>query len=136
MAQGKTISRGSATSGGPSVLGASVSVRGRLTGDGDVTVEGTVHGSVAVSGALIVAQNASIQSDDALQARTAVIAGHVEGGIVAQGTVRLTATARVRGDLTGTEISIDEGAEFQGRLDASFELPAELSGSTHTGRGR
>ena len=39
MAQGKTISRGaSQSSGGPSVLGAGVTVRGRLTGEGDVTV--------------------------------------------------------------------------------------------------
>jgi cytoskeletal protein CcmA (bactofilin family) len=133
MAQGKTITRGSAQSGGPSVLGAGVRIRGRLTGDGDVTVEGSVDGSVSVTGALIVAQGASIESDEALHARTAVIAGNVHGGVIAQGTVRLTASARVRGDLVGSEISIDEGAEFQGRLDANFELPAELTGG---GRGR
>lgn len=103
-------------------------MRGRLTGDGDVTVEGTIEGAVSVTGALIVAAGASISSEDALQARTAVIAGNVEGGVVAQGNVRLMASARVRGDLKGAEISIDEGADFQGRIDASFELPAELAG--------
>ena len=52
----------------------------------------------------------------------------VEGGISAGGAVHLTASSRVRGDLKGSEVSIEEGAEFAGRIDAIFDLPAELGG--------
>jgi len=113
---------------GPSVLGASVTVRGRVTGDGDLTIEGSVDGNVVVSGELVVAAGASVSSDGPLAVGTAHIAGTVTGGIVAQGAVRLAPTAHVRGDLKGSEISIDEGAEYEGRIDAAFDLPAELAG--------
>jgi hypothetical protein len=46
--------------------------------------------------------------------------------------VRIAPGGRVKGDLHGTGISIDEGAEFAGRLDAEFELPPELGGSEPT----
>jgi cytoskeletal protein CcmA (bactofilin family) len=127
MAQAKT-SRSTRSSDGPSVLGASVQVRGRVTGDGDLTIEGSIDGTVVVSGELVIASGASVSSDEPLTARSAQIAGTVTGGVIAQGPVRLSSTAHVRGDLKGSEISIDEGAEFEGRIDAAFDLPAELAG--------
>ena len=37
--------------------------------------------------------------------------------------------ARVRGDMQAESVSLEEGAEFVGRLDAAFELPPELGGA-------
>ena len=54
----------------------------------------------------------------------------------ASGVVRIEAGTRVRGDVAGESFSLEEGAEFVGRLDASFELPAELSGGSGGGRRR
>ena len=54
----------------------------------------------------------------------------VEANVVATGPVHLSASAKVKGDLKGSSISLDEGAEYAGRLDADFELPPELGGKT------
>ncbi len=40
----------------------------------------------------------------------------------------MRATAEVEGNLSGAEVSLDEGASFHGRIDAEFDLPAELGG--------
>jgi hypothetical protein len=130
MAQAKTITKRVLGPGdaGPTVLSASVRIRGRLSGEGDVTVEGSIEGAVSVSGELVVAEGATILATEALEAGSATIGGHVEGGITAGGAVHLTASSRVRGDLKGSEVSIEEGAEFAGRIDAIFDLPAELGG--------
>jgi cytoskeletal protein CcmA (bactofilin family) len=129
MALAKTFTKSAprASDAGPSVLGASVRIRGRVQGEGDVTIEGTLEGTLSVSGELVVAEGASIHASEAIVAATASIGGSVEGGVVAQGPIRLAPTARVHGDLKGSEISIDEGAEFSGRIDAEFELPAALA---------
>ncbi len=82
------------------VIGRTTRVRGRVSGDGDLVVEGTVEGDVRASG-----------------------------------PVTIEAGARVRGDLRGDGIAIEEGAEYVGRLEADFELPAELGG-TSGGRRR
>ena len=37
-------------------------------------------------------------------------------------------SARVTGDMLGAEVILEEGAVFTGRIEAEFDLPAELTG--------
>jgi cytoskeletal protein CcmA (bactofilin family) len=112
----------------PAVLGAGVRIRGRISGEGDLSILGSVEGDVVVRGDLNVGEGARLESE-VLEAHAVTIAGEVNGDVTASGPVRLGATARVRGDLKGTEISIEEGAQFAGRIEADFELPAGLGKS-------
>ncbi len=125
MAQAKR----SSSHGGAAVLGASVRIRGRISGEGDLSILGSVEGDIVVRGDLDVGEHAKIDSE-LLEAQAVTIAGEVNADVNASGPVRLGSTARVRGDLKGTEISIAEGAQFAGRIEADFELPASL------GKGR
>lgn len=111
---------------GAAVLGASVRIRGRISGQGDLSILGSVEGDIVMSGDLEVGEHAKIDSE-LLEAQAVTIAGEVNADVNASGPVRLGATARVRGDLKGTEISIEEGAQFAGRIEADFELPASLN---------
>jgi cytoskeletal protein CcmA (bactofilin family) len=90
------------------VIGKATRVRGRISGDGDLVIEGNVEGGIDVG--------------------TVTVRGEVDGDIRARGTVRVEAGGRLRGDVTG-EFSIEEGGEFVGNVDADFEMPAELGGS-------
>lgn len=108
-----------------SVLGKSAHVRGRVTGAGDLRVEGLVEGGVAIEGALSVAGGARIAAD--VEAHEVVVEGAIEGDVRAD-AIHLRDGAEVRGDLRAARLSIEEGAAFAGRIDADFELPAELGG--------
>lgn len=106
------MARARTGSGGDAVIGRSTRVRGRVSGEGDLRVEGYLEGDVSVKGALTVT-------------------GEVDGDIRADGgTVHLEAGSKVRGDIHGESVSMDEGAEYVGNLNADFELPAELGGAT------
>jgi len=107
------------------VLGTSVRIRGRISGEGDLQILGSVEGDVSVRGDLVIGETAHIESET-LEAQAVTIAGELKGDVNATGPVRLGATARVQGDLKGSEISIEEGAQFAGRIEADFELPASL----------
>ena len=129
MAQAKTsaarhvpVRSGSRDSG---VLGTSVRIRGKISGEGDLQILGTVEGDVVVRGDLTIGESAHIESEN-LEAQAVTIQGEVKGDVNATGPVRLGRTARVHGDLKGSEISIEEGAQFAGRIEADFELPASL----------
>lgn len=121
-----------------SILGRGARVRGRIAGDGDLRVEGQVEGDVSISGELTLEEGSSITGD--VDAGTVVVGGALKGDVAARGPVAVRATAQVEGDLAGTEVSLDEGASFHGRIDAEFDLPADLGGArppqTHGGRGR
>ena len=104
------MARARTGSGGEAVIGRSTRVRGRVSGDGDLRLEGSIEGDVHIRGAL-------------------TISGELEGEVRADGVVHIEAGAKVRGDIHGESVAIDEGAEYVGRLDAQFELPPELGGA-------
>jgi cytoskeletal protein CcmA (bactofilin family) len=115
-----------------SVLGRGTRVRGRVQGDGDLRIEGQVEGNVSVSGELSLEEGATITGD--VEAAAVTISGALTGDVTAQGPVAIRVGARVTGNLGGTEVSLEEGAEFFGRIEAEFELPDELTGGRHGGR--
>ena len=111
-------------------------MRGRIQGDGDLVIEGYVEGSVTIRGDLTVAEGATV-SAETVSAVAVTIAGTLEGNLSATGVVRLASSARVRGDVEGNAVTIDDGARFTGRLECEFELPPELGGaSLGEARGR
>ncbi len=116
------------------MIGASTRVRGRISGDGDLTIEGTVEGDIAVRGDVVLGDGARATSS--LEANAVTIRGELEGDVRARGPVRIESGARVRGDVHGESFALAEGAEFAGRLEAEFDLPAELSGGGGGGRRR
>jgi len=104
-----------------------------VTGEGDLVIEGTVEGDISVRGDLELAEGARATST--IEADAVTVRGELDGDVRARGIVRIEAGARVRGDVTGELVALEEGAEFVGALDASFELPAELSGTGSTSGG-
>jgi cytoskeletal protein CcmA (bactofilin family) len=139
MVRGLAAARGASSAGGsdggPSILGRGARVRGRIGGEGDLRVEGQVEGDVVVSGELSIEEGASVTGD--VGAAALVVGGALKGDVEARGAVALRATAEVEGNLSGAEVSIEEGASFHGRIDAEFDLPAELSGTVgHDGGAR
>ena len=84
------------TAGEPAVVGRSAHVRGRISGQGDLRVEGTVEGDVALSGELTVAEGGEVRAD--VEASSVVVEGTVEGDVVAADAVALRAGAKVVGD--------------------------------------
>src|SRR6185295_3361966 len=112
----------STSQSGSAILGKGSHLRGRIIGDGDLRVEGGIAGDVALKGDLVVSDGAEIVAD--VQARSVV----VEGAIAATSSVAIRASARVFGAIQGSSISIEEGANVSGRIEADFELPPELGG--------
>ncbi len=126
MARGSAVerSRTSETSESTSVLGRGSRVRGRVSGEGDLRVEGQIEGDVTLSGELSIDETGSITGD--IDATSVTIAGALQGNVAARGAVTIRAGAKVEGNMNGAEVSLEEGASFAGRIEAEFDLPAEL----------
>jgi cytoskeletal protein CcmA (bactofilin family) len=135
MAQTRTTGRGDAD-GRDARIGGGARVRGRVHGDGNLLVEGQVEGELSIRGEVTIADGASVTCE-VVEAHAVTIGGSLEGDVAATGAVRLTAGARVRGNLRGTAISIEDGARYSGRIDCEFDLPPELGGASRgEARGR
>ncbi len=110
--------------GTESILGRGTRVRGRIRGDGDLRIEGAVEGDVAISGDLTLEEGGTVKGD--LQGATVTVSGELHGDVSARGAVLVRAGAKVSGNLGGSEVSLEEGASFEGRIEAELDLPPEL----------
>lgn len=124
MARGPAATRSDTNTMDESVLGRGTRVRGRVSGEGSLRVEGHVEGGVTVGGDLSLEEGASITGD--VEARAVTISGALTGDVAARGAVAIRSTAKVAGNMGGAEVSLEEGAAFTGRIEAEFDLPAEL----------
>jgi cytoskeletal protein CcmA (bactofilin family) len=94
-----------------STLSAGVKYEGNISGGGDLQIDGSLKGDVRVA-RVTIGENGSVEGSVA--ADVLEIRGRVSGSIVAK-QVRLHASARVDGDITQEQLSIEQGAWFQGR---------------------
>jgi cytoskeletal protein CcmA (bactofilin family) len=62
-----------------------------------------------------------------VEATAVTVSGTLEGDVSASGPVLVASGARVKGNLRGSGVAIEEGAQFSGRLDMDFELPEALT---------
>ncbi len=101
---------------GSTVIGKSVTIRGQMSGQEDLFMDGAIEGTIQLSdGRLTIGPNARVQAD--LQARDVVIYGRVDGKVRATGRIELRDSAAVRGDLFAERLSIEENATVKGRVE-------------------
>ena len=95
-------------------IGAGTRVVGRLSGQEDLRVHGTVEGSVRLGATLYVEPEGVLLAE--VHAHDVVVSGTVVGNLHADNAIVLTATARVVGDLRSPRISVEPGAALRGSI--------------------
>jgi cytoskeletal protein CcmA (bactofilin family) len=114
-------------SGDNTVVGPSILISGRLTGDEDLTVRGRVEGELTLSKTLIVETTGVVKANVAV--RNAIISGVVVGNINATESVELTREGRMVGDIHSPRVIIVDGASFRGRVDMGEVEPGRVPAS-------
>ena len=107
---------GSSPSRSSARLGASIEIKGQVTGDEDLQIDGKVQGPISLRGhELIVGSTAQLNSE--IHAGEVVVAGKVVGNVHARGRVDIKKDGSVTGDISTARISIEDGAHFKGRIE-------------------
>ena len=99
-------------SGKATLINEGCKISGEITGNGDFMVNGEVSGDCDVSGTVTLAGNGYWQGS--IRAHNVIVAGHIEGDIVARGKVEIVRTAKISGTVTGEAIAVAEGAVVEG----------------------
>ena len=97
-------------------IGQSVEIKGTLTGNEDLTIEGMVDGKIMVKDhALTIGANGRIAAE--VHAKTVVVVGQVIGNITADDKVDIAPSGSVEGDIRAPRVAIADGAKFKGSID-------------------
>jgi len=106
------------------VVGHSILISGKLTGDEDLTVRGRVEGELTLSRTLIVEPTGVVKANVAV--KNAIVSGVVVGNINATESVELTREGRMVGDIHAPRVIIVDGASFRGRVDMGEVEPGRV----------
>jgi cytoskeletal protein CcmA (bactofilin family) len=118
------------SAGNNTVVGPSILISGKLTGDEDLTVRGRVEGELTLSRTLIVETTGVVKANVAV--KNAIVSGVVVGNINATESVELTREGRMVGDIRAPRVIIVDGASFRGRVDMGEVEPGRVPVSRPT----
>src|SRR6202030_695267 len=103
-------------SGSTAPLGASLHVKGEISGSEDLHIDGSVEGLVQLDDRkLTVGATAKLTAD--VVAREVVVYGSVKGNLRARDRIEIKKDGSVIGDLTTARIMIEDGAYFKGSIE-------------------
>jgi len=97
-------------------LGPSLTVIGDITSQEDITVHGTVKGTITMQqGALVIAPAGKAEA--MVEGSKITVHGTVSGDLTATEKLELTDTASVSGTISAPSLVLREGATFNGTID-------------------
>jgi cytoskeletal protein CcmA (bactofilin family) len=99
------------------VIGKTTRVRGRLTGDVDLEVQGFVEGEIAVGGDVTIDSEGMVGAG--IRGRRLVVRGAVRGDLTGNESISIEQGARVVGDLSAPRIAIAPGALVRGHVQTA-----------------
>lgn len=98
------------------MIGKTISIKGDITGEESLIIEGKVDGTVSLkNNDLTVGQSGVVNAN--ITASVVRIDGEVKGDIVGIEKVVISKTGKVRGNIVGPRVTLEDGAKFKGSID-------------------
>lgn len=115
----------------PARLGSSLHVKGEISGNEDLIIDGSVEGLIELDEQkLMFGATAKVTAD--IIAREVVVVGNVNGNLRAKGRIEIKKDGSVTGDLTTARIMIEDGAYFKGSIEIESSAEKESGHSVFT----
>ena len=98
------------------VIGATITIKGDVTGEENLVIEGKVDGTVSLpSNDVTVGETGHVSAD--VSASIVRIDGEVKGDIQGVEKVVISKTGLVKGNIVAPRVTLEDGAKFKGSID-------------------
>ena len=98
------------------MIGSSIKIKGDISGDEDLLIQGKVEGTIDLSDHEVsVGQSGQVSAD--IKAKTVRIDGEVTGDITGNENVVISKSGNVRGNIIAPRVTLEDGAIFKGSID-------------------
>ncbi|MGH1537406.1 MAG: bactofilin family protein [Gammaproteobacteria bacterium] len=96
------------------ILGKDFVIKGDVKGTGSIVISGTVKGNGDIDGLVELVSTAVWEGD--IHTDDVIIGGTVKGDVFARGKLEITGSARIFGNVSGTSVSVAQGAMIDGTM--------------------
>ena len=107
-----TKEEGSTVDGVNTMIGQGTALKGDVTVEGSIQVDGDFEGRIDATDTLIVGDSGRVDGDATVA--NAVIGGHMFGNVNASGKIELQRGSQLLGDIKTRGLVIEDGVVFQG----------------------
>jgi cytoskeletal protein CcmA (bactofilin family) len=98
------------------ILGPSIKIKGSLSGEEDLLIEGHVEGEVSFKRhAVTVGKRGKVDAD--LYCKCIFVEGEVHGNLYGEELVVVRKSANVSGNAVAPRVSLEDGSQFHGAID-------------------
>ncbi len=102
--------------GDSATIGASIRIKGDLSGDEDLLVQGQIQGTIKLqSHNVTVGPSGRVKAD--IRGRTIRVEGEVDGNLYGEEEIVIRASGRVQGNLQAPRVTLENGSNFKGSID-------------------
>ena len=125
-----TPATGERATGERATIGRSITIKGEVSGDEDLLIQGRVDGSVNLKQQTVtVGREGRVKAN--ITGRVVTVEGEVEGNLKAEEQVILRSSAKVLGDITAPRVVLEDGGTFRGGIQMGDPAP-KANRTTHT----
>jgi cytoskeletal protein CcmA (bactofilin family) len=97
-------------------IGKSITIKGDLSGNEDLQIDGTVEGRIDLpNNELTVGPEGKVKAE--VHAKTVIVVGHVTGNVTAVERAEVQASGVVDGDVRAPRLIVAEGAVLNGAVE-------------------
>jgi len=109
-----------------SVIGPTLVIRGELSADEDLVIEGIIEGTIAHHKKnLTIGKQGRVSAD--IHASSVIVEGELNGDIHSDGLVSLAKGGKVNGNVYCARLVMQDGAQFNGIIDMSMKPPLKAA---------
>ncbi len=96
-------------------IGKSVTIKGEITGDESLTIEGKVEGKIHLQNSVYVKDTGVVNAD--IESKSITIEGSVSGNITATEKVEILPEGVMVGDIKAPRVVLNDGALLKGQIE-------------------
>ena len=96
-----------------SMIGAGTTLKGDITSNGDIRIDGTLKGNIIGSSKVIIGSNGVVEGD--ISGQQADIMGKVSGSIKVKDLLQLKNGSVVEGNISSAKLQVEPSAVFNGQ---------------------
>ena len=128
--ENRQIPRKTSASEGSASIGASIRIKGDVTGDENLIIQGEVEGTIKVLGHNVtISKTGKVKAN--IEAKQIIVEGKLEGDMNGDEKVIIRDSGNVYGNIVSPRVTLEDGALFKG----SIEMEPHSASSTQSTSG-
>ena len=100
------------------VIGSTISIKGDLTGEEDLSIEGRLEGKIELRRhSVTIGKDGRIKGD--VYGKVITVEGTIEGNLYGEEQLIVRQSGTVRGNIVAPRVVLEDGSNFKGNIDMS-----------------